>query len=410
MQHAICKKIDIISLRGIIKYTTSVAIIYNMISNMSKNVKTYPLAIDSQITNARKQIHKSWDHVSFFKFTLKNLIREFKSYLNSLRYLIIRWNSYFLVNKVKLSMLVGISEAIRVLIYIPIQINFIIWILFVDTQYIIDLNDPLVNPIKGNDLIYFSLVPLKVEVPLYSKADLQNPHKFDEWLAGLIDADGCFLQSKKGYASLEITKDLRDKKALFSIKQKYGGSVKQKSGSKAMRYRKHHKEGLLSLINNVNGKIRNPIRLLQLSRICDKYNIIMLYPKPLTYYNGWLSGFFDGDGSIYLSPDGIQITATNNMKSLLDELSHLYGGAIYITNSTGRSFKWHITKKLAISEFNTHYFHVCPSRSAKKNRINLIPTYFELRKIKAHQAGPNTVNGKVWFRFINKWGTYPRSG
>jgi hypothetical protein len=49
---------------------------------------------------------------------------------------------------------------------------------------------------------------------------------FKEWLAGLIDGDGCFLLSKKGYASLEITMDLRDEHALAIIKQKYGGSVK----------------------------------------------------------------------------------------------------------------------------------------------------------------------------------------
>jgi hypothetical protein len=29
--------------------------------------------------------------------------------------------------------------------------------------------------------------------------------KFKQWLAGLIDGNGCFLLSKKGYASLEIT-------------------------------------------------------------------------------------------------------------------------------------------------------------------------------------------------------------
>ena len=33
--------------------------------------------------------------------------------------------------------------------------------------------------------------------------------KFKQWLAGLIDGDGCFLLSKKGYASLEITMDIR---------------------------------------------------------------------------------------------------------------------------------------------------------------------------------------------------------
>ena len=46
-----------------------------------------------------------------------------------------------------------------------------------------------------------------------SKDCLMN--KFNEWLAGLIDGDGCFQLSKKGYASLEITMELRDKHCLF---------------------------------------------------------------------------------------------------------------------------------------------------------------------------------------------------
>jgi hypothetical protein len=56
-----------------------------------------------------------------------------------------------------------------------------------------------------------------------------NENKFREWLAGLIDGDGCFQLSKKGYASLEITMETRDKHCVYLIKQKFGGSVKLKS-------------------------------------------------------------------------------------------------------------------------------------------------------------------------------------
>ena len=41
-----------------------------------------------------------------------------------------------------------------------------------------------------------------------------NNIKFHQWLAGLIDGDGSFLLSKNGYASLEITMDIRDEHAL----------------------------------------------------------------------------------------------------------------------------------------------------------------------------------------------------
>ncbi len=48
--------------------------------------------------------------------------------------------------------------------------------------------------------------------------------KFFQWLAGLIDGKGCFLLSKQGYGSLEITMSLLDHHCLNMIKQKYGGS------------------------------------------------------------------------------------------------------------------------------------------------------------------------------------------
>ena len=61
----------------------------------------------------------------------------------------------------------------------------------------------------STEAVYYSIF----SVPILMKTDLQNPYQFQEWLAGLIDADGCFLLSKKGYAALEITMDIRDKKA-----------------------------------------------------------------------------------------------------------------------------------------------------------------------------------------------------
>jgi hypothetical protein len=112
-----------------------------------------------------------------------------------------------------------------------------------------------------------------------------NPH-FSEWLAGLIDGDGSFLLTKKGYASLEITMDIRDEHALQIVKNVYGGSIKLRSNANALRYRLHHKSGLLNLINNVNGLIRNSNRLVQLNKICEKYELKLIYPEKLNYNNG----------------------------------------------------------------------------------------------------------------------------
>jgi hypothetical protein len=105
---------------------------------------------------------------------------------------------------------------------------------------------------------------------------LKNDKPFNGWLAGYIDGNGYFSYSKKGYVSLEITTEIRDKKTLYLIKQKFGGSIKIKSGTTHLRYRLHHKDGLIKLISCINGEIRNPIRLVQFSRLCNKYNIELI--------------------------------------------------------------------------------------------------------------------------------------
>jgi len=126
--------------------------------------------------------------------------------------------------------------------------------------------------------------------------------------------------------------ETRDKHCLFSVKQKFGGAIKLRSGVNWLRYRLHHKTGLLNLIHAVNGEIRNPTRLIQLNIICEKYGINIIEPSPLTYNNGWLAGFFDSNGSIYMNLLSSQIyfTASQKNKYLLDKLSEIYGGTIYI--------------------------------------------------------------------------------
>ena len=80
--------------------------------------------------------------------------------------------------------------------------------------------------------------------------------------------------------------NINDKSSLYELKHKYGGSVKQIAGSNAFKYKLSHPKGLINLINDVNGLIRNPIRMLQLNRICEKFSLKLKEPQPLTYNNG----------------------------------------------------------------------------------------------------------------------------
>ena len=292
----------------------------------------------------------------------------------------------------ELSMLVGISEAIRLLSTFTIYIkDFFISFknsLFLYTNSLKDICD------KEN-------ISTKV---YYKKASGKHDERFFEWLAGVIDGDGCFSLSKKGYASLEITTQLRDKKMLYLIKQKFGGSVKLYSGDNYLRYRLHHKKGLVYLIDKINGLLQNPTRILQLGRISIIYDIKLKDPKPLTYYNGWLAGFFDTDGSIYLNDASGQIfiTASQKNRFLLEPLVELYGGTIYPMIKQ-EAFKWTCFKKKEVLSLVDDYFKFNPCRSEKIMRMNMVNKFYELRNLHAHKASPNSVLGKAWKHYLIQW-------
>lgn len=251
-------------------------------------------------------------------------------------------------------------------------------------------------------------VGISEAIRLFStKKDInKSDQKFSQWLAGVIDGDGCFQLSKKGYASLEIVMETRDKHCLYLIKQKYGGSVKVKSNVNWLRYRLHHETGLISLINDINGSIRNPQKILQLANICKKYNIALISSENLTYESAWLSGFFDSDGSIYLNilSDQIFITASQKNRFLLDDLVNLYGGTIYPMVKVG-AFKWTVFRKDDVFRL-IEYFSINPSRSAKQKRLKLLHRYYNLRSLKAHLAYPGSLWAKNWNKLLKDWENY----
>ena len=87
---------------------------------------------------------------------------------------------------------------------------------------------------------------------------------------------------------------------------------------------------------------------MQFNKICIKYDIILIYPDKLKlkYNNGWLSGFFDTDGSVTLNSNNGQlvITLTQKTSEVLQPLIDLYGGSIYIDKKSN-NFKWYIYNK-----------------------------------------------------------------
>lgn len=174
--------------------------------------------------------------------------------------------------------------------------------------------------------------------------------------------------------------DTRDKDALYQILHKFGGSIRPISKANALRYNLSNRKGLIKLIEAVNGEIRNPTRLLQMNKLCNKFDIQLLYPNELTFNNGWFSGFIDSDGSVYFSKSSKQvfISATQKNKYLLDPLIKIYGGRVDPSNEKGDAFKYIVYRKKELFNMLDNYFDKYPLRTMKKNRINLIKEFYEV--------------------------------
>lgn len=224
----------------------------------------------------------------------------------------------------------------------------------------------------------------------------EEQSRFPQWLGGLIDGGGCFLLSKKKYASLEIVMEVRDQRCLYQIRNIFGGAIQLRASANHLRYRLHQRTELLRLIAIVSGHIRNPARLSQLNKICIEYKLPLVFAAPLTYRNGWMSGCFDTDGSVYLNSqsDQVFITISHKNKLLLDPLKALYGGEIYPLRSVV-SFKWVVYREEDVLRLVKGYFKNYPSRTPKGHRLQLLPKYFMLKAQKAHLAVPDSEYGRV---------------
>ena len=341
-----------------------------MFINQTICVEIISYIINSQITKALKY---------YYNIYISNIF--FNSFIN------LYWLFLFTLNKTEkwkniiVRKLVGISEAIRLML---VYISFIYF-----------------KIIKFYDSKKYSTVSTINET---NQSSNQSNQGFNEWLAGLIDGDGHFILHKSGSARLYIVMDIRDKGALYEILHRFGGSIRPIAGAKALRYNLSNKKGLVKLIEAVNGNIRNPARLLQMNKLCNKYDITLNYPNPLTYNNGWLSGFIDSDGSIYFSESSGQvfISATQKNIYLLEPLINIYGGRVDPSNDRGEAFKYIIYRKKEIFNIIDNYFNKYPLRTLKSNRLKLIKEYYVVRTYK----DTDILKLNEWVTFKDKWERY----
>lgn len=141
-----------------------------------------------------------------------------------------------------------------------------------------------------------------------SSKSLNN--NFSYYLAGLIEGDGTIIVPKtvkdqKGrntYPSIQIVFGLYDLSlALMVQKTLKHGSISRKVGKNVYIFTVNNKEGLIKLINLINGKFKTD-KINALVRLIEWYNnkgeSIRIEPRcsvPL-HNSSWLAGFIEADG------------------------------------------------------------------------------------------------------------------
>ena len=270
--------------------------------------------------------------------------------------------------------------------------------------YLININneDPSMLVGTSETVRMFSTCLSKNE---HTKGNDDTDLKVRQWIAGVIDGDGNFHISKKGYVELSVVMEPRDIACLYKIKQRYGGSVKATSHAKAIRYRLHHMAGIQLVIKDVNGLIQNPVRYAQFKKVCELYNVETISAIPLTYNSAYLSGLFDTDGSVYFNKKSIQvfITVTQKGRELLDILVPVYGGVVRSSNKNATAFKWTVSKKSDVLSLIDNYFHWNNCVSAKNKKFGLINHFYYLSSIGAINSPVDSVLGRSFTRFVERW-------
>lgn len=130
-----------------------------------------------------------------------------------------------------------------------------------------------------------------------------NNEQFGHYLAGLIDGDGHFSKIQQ----LVLVFSTPDAFLAYYVKQKLGyGTIKKVKDKNAYLLTVSNKNGLLSVLNLINGKIRTQHRFNQvinnvLSNI--KYNDLdkkFTINSTTDLNNHWLAGFSDADASFQI--------------------------------------------------------------------------------------------------------------
>jgi hypothetical protein len=141
---------------------------------------------------------------------------------------------------------------------------------------------------------------------------IKNKSNFSYYLAGLIEGDGTIIvpktersiKGKINYPSLKICFHLKDLPLALLIQKNIGhGSITKQKGANAYIFSVNNFEGLIFIIQLINGKFRTP-KIYALNDLIDWLNnknstlnlIKNSFDNSPLISNSWLSGFIESDG------------------------------------------------------------------------------------------------------------------
>lgn len=185
----------------------------------------------------------------------------------------------------------------------------------------------------------------------------------------------------------------------------FNGHVYISKSGTYVRWKLYKQSDVIYFINAVNGQIRNSIRLDQLEVACKLLGIEFKLPVTLLPTSSWMIGFFDAEGSIFISFSKlypiITVDITNKFKIDLLMFELIGGKVLCNQRKLGAiSHQWRIGSKKDLVNFLA-YSQICPSKTTKANIIAILTKFWELRDAKAYKV--DSPLNHEWLLFLKNW-------
>jgi len=231
-----------------------------------------------------------------------------------------------------------------------------------------------------------------------SSETIRTDQIFNEWLAGVLDGDGCFYINKDKVVSIEITVATEDSRILHHIKDIIGGgAVKPRSGSRSVRYRIASQSDVVKILTRVSGEIR--IRTEKYKEACTIMGVPYKPAGVLTLESSYMAGLVDTDGTIVYNKanNQIRVVIANKRK---ENLTFIPIGTIYYSKSGYGHYVVQIEKLADITRM-VEYFNRYRLYSDKKyKRVLSIKRFLEIR---SYKKSADPVQVKIFETFIKKF-------